>query len=79
MDMIGDQGGWLFAIIDIAGALALLAALIYGVSLWRNRYRDPLTERQARRATQQMYHHEEAEAAAKREHRPTVDTTAPRT
>ena len=74
-----QQGGWLWLTIDVAAVVALAVALMYGVSMWRNRYRDPITERRARAATQKMYHHEEAVAVAKKEHRPTVDTTLPRT
>jgi uncharacterized iron-regulated membrane protein len=74
--MFGDQGGWLFALMYVVGALALLAALAYGASMLRNRRRDPVTEQKSREATQHMYHHEDAEKEAKAEGRPTVDTTA---
>jgi hypothetical protein len=75
--MFTDEGGWLWLVIDVALVAVLAAALAYGVIAWRNRRRDPATERAAREAVKRAYHHEEAEAEARAEGRPTVDTTAP--
>jgi hypothetical protein len=72
--MFSDQGGMLFVIITVVGVLGLAAALMYGVSMWRSKRRDPATERAAREATKAMYHHEDAEAEARAEGRPKADT-----
>jgi hypothetical protein len=39
-----EAGGWLWLIIDIAFVLALAAALIYGMSIWRRRKNRALEE-----------------------------------
>jgi hypothetical protein len=75
--MSTDEGGWLWLVIDVALVLVLAGALAYGLIMWRNRRRNPAIERASREATHRMYHHEDAEAVASKEGRPTVDTTAP--
>jgi hypothetical protein len=75
--MFTDQGGLLWLVIDVFLVVALGGALAYGLWMWRRKRADRATERAARQATQRMYHHEEAEAEARVEGRPTVDTTAP--
>ena len=74
--MFTDQGGTLWLIIDVLLVVVFAGALIYGVSRWRGKRRDPAIQRAAREATERMYHHEEAEQEARAEGRPTVDTTA---
>lgn len=36
-----DGSGWLWAILDILGFVVLMAALAYGIILWRHRRKDP--------------------------------------
>jgi hypothetical protein len=74
--MFSDEGGWLWLVIDVLLVAALAGALVYGTVTWRKRRRDPATERAAREATKEMYHHEDAEAEARVEGRPTIETTA---
>jgi hypothetical protein len=74
--MFTDEGGWLWLVIDVLLVAALAGALVYGVSMWRRKRSEPATERAAREATKAMYHHEDAEAAARAEGRPTIETTA---
>jgi flagellar basal body-associated protein FliL len=74
--MVEDQGGWLFAVITILGVVVLAGAMIYGAAMWRTQRRNPAVEAASREATKAMYHHEDAEAEARAEGRPTVDTTA---
>lgn len=77
--MFTDQGGWLWVVVDVFLVAVFAGALIYALMTWRKKRRDPETERRAREATQALYHHEDAEAVARAEGRPTVDTTAPPT
>jgi hypothetical protein len=74
--MSTDEGGWLWLVIDVALVLVLAAALAYGLMVWRKKRRDPAIQRAAREATERMHHHEEAEAEARAEGRPAVDTRA---
>jgi hypothetical protein len=39
-----DQGGWLWAVIDIAFVAGLAAVLAYGILAWRGRSRDRTVE-----------------------------------
>jgi hypothetical protein len=50
-----DFGGWLFAVIDIAGALILGGAIAYGAHMWRTRSRNPAVERASDEATRRLY------------------------
>lgn len=77
--MFTDQGGWLWLVIDVLAVVVFAGALACGISAWRKKRSDPATERRSREATKEMYHHEDAEAVARAEGRPTVDTTAPPT
>jgi hypothetical protein len=77
--MFTDEGGWLWLVIDVLLVAALAGALVYATVSWSKRRRNPATERASREATKEMYHHDEAEAAARAEGRPTIETTAPST
>jgi hypothetical protein len=50
-----DQGGWLWAAIDIAFVAALALAMVYGVIAWRRRSRDRSVEQVRDRATLRNY------------------------
>ena len=50
-----EQGGWLWAVIDIAFVVALGAALAYGILAWRRRARDRTVEQVRDRATLRNY------------------------
>jgi Flp pilus assembly protein TadB len=49
-----DQGGWLWALIDVGFVLLLAAALIYGIYTWRRR-RNRTLERVRDAATRRAY------------------------
>jgi hypothetical protein len=49
-----DQGGWLWALIDVGFVLVLAAAIIYGITTWRRR-RNPTLERIRDDATRRAY------------------------
>jgi hypothetical protein len=50
-----DQGGWLWAVINIAFVAGLGAALAYGIFAWRRRSRDGAVEQVRDRATLRNY------------------------
>jgi hypothetical protein len=50
-----DQGGWLWAVVDIGFVAALAAALVYGILAWRRRSQDPTVEQVRDRATLRNY------------------------
>jgi uncharacterized protein involved in outer membrane biogenesis len=50
-----DQGGWLWAVVDIVFVAVLAAALVYGVFAWRRRSRDPGVEQVRDRSTLRNY------------------------
>lgn len=56
-----EAGGYLWVIITVIGAAVLFAALIYGVSMWRNRRRDRGTQRLRDRETERLYERGERE------------------
>ena len=47
--------GWLWLFIDVALVALLGAALIYGITKWRRRPRDPATEQIRDEATRRTY------------------------
>ncbi len=55
-----DQGGWLWFAIDVIFVAILAAVLIYGLAMWRRRYRDPATEAVRDEATDRLYHKRES-------------------
>jgi hypothetical protein len=50
-----DQGGWLWAVVDIMFVAVLAAALLYGIFAWRRRSRDPTVEQVRDRGTLRNY------------------------
>jgi len=50
-----DQGGWLWAVINIAFVAGLGAALAYGIFAWRRRSRDRAVEQVRDHATLRNY------------------------
>jgi hypothetical protein len=52
---MNDAGGWLWLVMDVVFVVILAAALIYGTVMWRNRRRDPATERRRDQATDELY------------------------
>jgi hypothetical protein len=50
-----DQGGWLWAVIDVGFVIVLAAVMLYGGLMWRRRRRDPALERARDEATRQAY------------------------
>jgi hypothetical protein len=53
--MNSDAGGWLWLAIDVAFVVVLAAALVYGITMWRNRSRDPRVEQHRDDATRRLY------------------------
>jgi hypothetical protein len=53
--MGGDAGGWLWLLIDVGFVAILAAAMIYGITMWHRRRRDPITERRRDEATRELY------------------------
>jgi hypothetical protein len=53
--MNSDAGGWLWLAIDVAFVALLAAALIYGITMWRNRSRSPAVEQRRDDATRRLY------------------------
>jgi hypothetical protein len=51
-----DYGGWMWLVIDVIMVAILGGALIYGISMWRHRYRDPATKQVRDEATDRLYH-----------------------
>ncbi|HVY57729.1 MAG TPA: hypothetical protein VHA77_07780 [Xanthobacteraceae bacterium] len=49
-----DQGGWLWALIDVGFVILLAIALVYGITTWRRR-RNPTLERVRDAATRRAY------------------------
>ena len=50
-----DYGGWMWLLIDVVFLAVLAAGLIYGIGMWRKRYRDPATEEVRDEATKELY------------------------
>jgi len=50
-----DYGGWMWFLIDVGLVAILAAALVYGVVMWRRRYRDPATREIRDEATERLY------------------------
>ena len=50
-----DYGGWMWLVIDVVMVAILGGALIYGINMWRHRYRDPATEQIRDEATDRLY------------------------
>jgi hypothetical protein len=59
--MFGDQAPWLWLIMDVILVAALAAALIYGIGMWRRRYRDPGVQQVRDRATENLYRRPDAQ------------------
>ena len=51
-----DYGGWIWFLAEIGLLVVLTAALIYGITMWRNRPRDSATEAVRDDATDRLYH-----------------------
>ncbi len=63
--MFTDQGGPLWAVVDVLLVVIFAMGLIYGLLMYRRRPRDRRTLERAREATRRLYRHEEAEAEAR--------------
>lgn len=50
-----DPSGWLWALIDIVGVLALAGALVYATILWRQRRKDPRARAERERSVRDNY------------------------
>jgi hypothetical protein len=50
-----DPRGWLWALIDIVGVMALTGALVYGTILWRQRRKDPQSRAKREAAVRENY------------------------
>jgi hypothetical protein len=50
-----DYGGWMWLVIDVAMVAVLAAALLYGIGMWRKRYRDRTTQEVRDEATERLY------------------------
>jgi hypothetical protein len=50
-----DLGGWMWLIIDVLLVAVLGGAIVYGIVMWRRRYRDPTTQRIRDEATREAY------------------------
>ena len=59
--MSGEEGGWLWLIIDVILVLIFAGALAYGLMSWRKR-RVAGEERRRDDATERLYHQSEAQA-----------------
>lgn len=59
--MSGEQGGWLWLVIDVLFVAAFAFALAYGLLRWRTR-RTTGNDRQRDAATKHLYHESEAQA-----------------
>jgi hypothetical protein len=55
-----DYGGWMWLVIDVMLVAVLAGGLIYGIAMWRRRYRDPATREIRDEATERLYHREDA-------------------
>lgn len=53
--MFGDQAPWLWLIMDVILVVVLAGALIYGIGMWRRRYRDPTVQQVRDQATDNLY------------------------
>ena len=53
--MSGETGGWLWLVIDVGFVLLLAMALLYGITMWRRRRRDAVTENRRDVATRRVY------------------------
>jgi hypothetical protein len=53
--MLGEQGGWLWFVLDVIGVAILGLALAYGVMAWRKR-RSRLANQVRDEATERLYH-----------------------
>ena len=59
--MDGETSGWLWLLIDVAFVVLFAAALVYGLTMWRNRRRAPSVERARENATKELYHRPSSE------------------
>ena len=50
-----DAGGWLWLLIDVGFVVILAIALVYGIYMWRTRWRNPSVERIRDEATRETY------------------------
>ena len=50
-----DYGGWMWLIIDVVMVAILAGALLYGITMWRHRYRDRATQQVRDEATERLY------------------------
>jgi hypothetical protein len=53
---MSDFGGWMWLVIDVFFLAVLAAGLIYGLGMWRRRYRDSATQEVRDDATERLYH-----------------------
>jgi hypothetical protein len=53
-----DAGGWLWFLIDVILVAALGLAMVYGITAWRRRPKDPTIERVRDDATRRGYRDE---------------------
>lgn len=56
---MNDPSGWLWAIVDIAGAVVLGAALAYAIWVWRGRRKDPAIKQKQAEIVREHYRHNE--------------------
>ena len=59
--MSGEEGGWLWLMIDVVFVVIFAAAMAYGLMVWRKR-RNVGEERRRNEATERLYHQGEAKA-----------------
>jgi hypothetical protein len=50
-----DPSGWLWALIDIVGVVALAGALVYASILWRRRRKDPIARAEREETVRENY------------------------
>ena len=50
-----EGAGWLWLVLDVLGAVALAAAVIYGMAMWRRRPKSPEVDNARKEAVRENY------------------------
>jgi hypothetical protein len=54
---MNDPSGWLWALVDIVGVVALAGALVYATLLWHRRRKDSIARAERDETVRQNYRH----------------------
>jgi hypothetical protein len=64
---MADPSGWLWALMDVVGVVALAGALVYSTIVWRRRRKDPIPRAEREETVRENYRSGELRPEARRQ------------